>query len=274
MPRAKYALRDGDTGRRLARWQDTDGFFVGTTTAEQWWDQTGDEPPEQLEIKLDGLSPEPDLHLLSFRDEEDDTFALGDILVDILDTNEAILGTYDLWGATLETSGDGRGSGTLWANVSTPPHASARTIWDHWRDHLPNTDGQWTALPPGERDGWVEAAQLHYFHKAGERRTWPMPTNPATLHGEQIADLASFFCAIGEAFGGPGGYFGSNLTALADCLANLDREPGEQLQLRWTAMAVAEEGLARRVETGEGWMRILDIATGVLERYNVEVLRG
>lgn len=270
MSRARYALRDGDTGRRLARWRGIDGFFVGTSTAEQWWEQTGEEPTEQLEIKVEGFSPEADL--LSFRDEEDGSFDLGDILVDVLDANEAILGTYDLWGATLETEGDA--SGTLWTSVSTAPHVYARTVWDHWREELPTAYGQWAALPAGERDGWVEAAQLHYFHKAGERRTWPMPDGRITLHGEQIVNLASFFCAVGEAFNGPGGYFGSNFTALADCLANLDREPGQRVQLYWTNMAVAEAALAHRVETSEGWTRIFDIATQVLDQYNVEVLRS
>lgn len=270
MARVRYALRDGDTGRRLAGWYGMDGFFVGTSTAEQWWEQTGDEPPAQVEIEVDGLSTEADL--LSFRDEEDGSFDLGDILVDVLDANEVSLGAYDLWGATFEADGDGRG--TLWANVSLAPHVGARTVWDRWREQLPDTYGQWTALPAGEREGWVEAAQLHYFHEAGERRTWPMPDGRITLHGEHVVDLACFFCAVGEAFNGPGGYFGSNFTALADCLANLDREPGRPVQLWWTDMAVAEEALVRRVETGQGWMRIFDIAMGVLDEYNVEVLRG
>jgi len=246
-----------------------DGFFVGTMTAERRWEQTGDEPLERLEIKIDGLSPE--VALLSFRDETDGSFDLGDILVDVLDANEVSLGPYDLWGAMLEADGDGRG--TLWANVSTAPRVSARMVWDRWREQLPQTYGQWSTLPAGDRDGWVEAALLHYFHEAGDRRTWPMPEGQITLHGEHVVDLGSFFCAIGEAFNGPGGYFGNNFSALADCLGNLDRERGQWVQLRWTDVAVAEEGLARRVETGEGWRQLFDIAMRVLERYNVEVLR-
>jgi len=269
MARARYALRDGVTGRRLAGWHGMDGFFVGTSTAEQWWEQAGEEPPEQMEIKVYGLSPEPDL--FSFREEEDGSFDLGDILVDVLDANEVSLGAYDLWGATLEADGDG--CGTLWANVSMAPHASARAVWNRWCEQLPDTYGQWTTLPSGEREGWIEAAQLHYFHTVGERRTWPIPEGPITLHGKHIDDLASFFCAIGEAFNGPAGYFGSNFTALADCLANLNREPGQRVQVRWTNMAVAEKTLERRVETSTGWTPIFDIAMQVLGRYNVEVLR-
>ncbi|MFD0630347.1 barstar family protein [Catenulispora yoronensis] len=174
-------------------------------------------------------------------------------------------------GAALEV--DEQGRGTLWANASMAPHVSAREVWGRWRERLPDTSGQWAALPAGERDGWVEAAQLHYFHQAGERRAWPMPEGRITLHGEHVVDLASFFCAVGEAFNGPGGYFGSNLTALADCLANLDREPGQPVRLQWTDIAVAEQGLARRVETSGGWKPIFDLVMEVLDQYNVEVLR-
>lgn len=39
------------------------------------------------------------------------------------------------------------------------------------------------------------------------------------LDGTQIRTLADFWRAIGEAINGPGGYFGRNLDAFADCLS-------------------------------------------------------
>jgi RNAse (barnase) inhibitor barstar len=33
-----------------------------------------------------------------------------------------------------------------------------------------------------------------------------------------VTDRPGFYCAIGEAVNGPGGYFGANLDALRDCL--------------------------------------------------------
>ncbi|UGT65268.1 barstar family protein [Nocardia asteroides] len=38
------------------------------------------------------------------------------------------------------------------------------------------------------------------------------------MDGRFITDRNGFFCAIGEAVNGPGGYFGSDLDGLADCL--------------------------------------------------------
>ncbi|WP_331724428.1 barstar family protein (plasmid) [Streptomyces longwoodensis] len=39
------------------------------------------------------------------------------------------------------------------------------------------------------------------------------------LDGKQIRTLGDFWRAIGEAINGPGGYFGRNLDAFADCLS-------------------------------------------------------
>ncbi|MFJ6822971.1 barstar family protein [Streptomyces niveus] len=38
------------------------------------------------------------------------------------------------------------------------------------------------------------------------------------MDGRNITDRAGLYCAIGEALRGPGGYFGSTLDALRDCL--------------------------------------------------------
>jgi hypothetical protein len=47
----------------------------------------------------------------------------------------------------------------------------------------------------------------------GERR---IPC--ADAEGAHVTDITSYYCALGEAVDGPGGYFGWNLDALAVCL--------------------------------------------------------
>jgi RNAse (barnase) inhibitor barstar len=37
------------------------------------------------------------------------------------------------------------------------------------------------------------------------------------LDGRHVVDVDSFYCALGEAVNGPGGYFGWNLDAVVDC---------------------------------------------------------
>lgn len=39
------------------------------------------------------------------------------------------------------------------------------------------------------------------------------------IHGERVGSLEDFYREIGEAINGPGGYFGTNLDALRDCLS-------------------------------------------------------
>lgn len=45
------------------------------------------------------------------------------------------------------------------------------------------------------------------------------PERPTyVLDGRGVTDRAAFYTALGAALNGPGGYYGSNLDALADCL--------------------------------------------------------
>lgn len=56
------------------------------------------------------------------------------------------------------------------------------------------------------------------------------------LDGRDVTDVDAFYCALGEAVHGPGGYLGWNLDALVDCLR--DEPP---FTLRWQDSSVARE---------------------------------
>ncbi|MFC8527213.1 barstar family protein [Nocardia sp. NPDC057227] len=53
---------------------------------------------------------------------------------------------------------------------------------------------------------------------ASKRNRGADASGPFVLDGRFVTDRSGFFCAIGEAVNGPGGYFGSDLDGLADCL--------------------------------------------------------
>ncbi|WP_430779784.1 barstar family protein [Actinoplanes sp. G11-F43] len=91
---------------------------------------------------------------------------------------------------------------------------AARPLWDTWLAAAPTETGMWRALDPRLRHEWLRLA-LGSRRSGGEDR----PAG-ATYHldGRQVTDLDGFYCAIGEAVNGPGGYFGWNLDALDDCL--------------------------------------------------------
>jgi hypothetical protein len=63
------------------------------------------------------------------------------------------------------------------------------------------------------------------------------------LDGGHIDDLTSFFCAIGEAVDGPGGYFGWNLDAFGECL-RMRARAGQEVTLHWSHFDVAQRALS------------------------------
>ncbi|WP_370971253.1 barstar family protein [Amycolatopsis sp. cg9] len=92
-----------------------------------------------------------------------------------------------------------------------PPGPAARAIWDLWSAGRPAAGNFWAAA---DRPEWLRAALAHHRAEGPDRP----PGRTFRLDGTHVTDLASFLCALGEAVNGPGGYFGRNLDALADCL--------------------------------------------------------
>jgi len=74
-----------------------------------------------------------------------------------------------------------------------------------------NNKNKWLELKPSERQGWLEMAIKCNQNIQGRGQH-------VIVDGTFIEDRDSFYCALGEAINGPGGYFGRNLHALNDCL--------------------------------------------------------
>ncbi|WP_285028721.1 barstar family protein [Mycolicibacterium sp. lyk4-40-TYG-92] len=72
-----------------------------------------------------------------------------------------------------------------------------------------------------------------------------------TVRGARIHSRADLFTEIGHAVNGSGGYFGSNLDALADCLGGGFGTPeDEPFRFVLTDSAKAEKALDSRTWTG------------------------
>jgi hypothetical protein len=82
----------------------------------------------------------------------------------------------------------------------------------------------WYTGRPGQKNLWAGYGRQLRHHWAGVALGHPSgePDRPAgatyDLEGRFVTDIEGFYCAIGEAINGPGGYFGWNLDALDDCL--------------------------------------------------------
>ncbi|WP_086844349.1 barstar family protein [Amycolatopsis kentuckyensis] len=92
-----------------------------------------------------------------------------------------------------------------------PPSPAAEPIWQLWSAGRPQAKNLWAGH---DRVEWLRAAVAHHRAEGPDRpsgRTY-------RLDGTHVTDTKSYYCALGEAVNGPGGYFGWNLDALADCL--------------------------------------------------------
>lgn len=110
-----------------------------------------------------------------------------------------------------------RGSGLVDLTLdpwSERPPLAARDVWDLWGEGRPSEPGRWAGCDADGRVFWLGTAL--------ENRAQGLPDRPSgtTYHldGRHITDLPGFYCALGEAVNGPGGYFGWNQGGLNDCL--------------------------------------------------------
>ena len=143
---------------------------------------------------------------------------------------------------TVEASEPSRlGAGLLDVTVDSGPHEPLPTgildILEHWRAGRPAQKNLWAGYDRELRLHWAGVA---LGHKAAAPDRPPGATYD--LDGRFVTDVEGFYCAIGEAINGPGGYFGWNLDAVDDCCCGGfgARAP---FRLVWHDSAVAREHL-------------------------------
>lgn len=135
------------------------------------------------------------------------------------------------------------------AAITGPMPSGASEIWELWRAGRPAEPGMWSGYDSGLRREWSGAALAH--------RPRGTPDKPAgttySLDGLNVTDLAGFYCAIGEAVNGPGGYFGWNADALHDCLTG-GWGAVRPFQLIWHDAATARAHLAAAFDQVLQWL--------------------
>ncbi len=103
---------------------------------------------------------------------------------------------------------------TLDGGFEEPFPDGAREIYDLWYAGRPSRRNLWAGYNRGLRHEWAGAALFHRPHDQPDRP----PGRTYHLDGRFVTDIEGFYCAVGEAVNGPGGYFGWNLDAFDDCL--------------------------------------------------------
>jgi RNAse (barnase) inhibitor barstar len=139
-------------------------------------------------------------------------------------------------------------------------------ILEHWYAGRPAEKNLWRGYDRGLRHHWAGMA-LQHVSRAPDR---PAGTT-YDLDGRFVTDIEGFYCAIGEAINGPGGYFGWNLDAFDDCLCGKfgARPP---FRLAWHDSAVARRHLVAGYDQFRlGPMTTVDDLLGMFAEHRVDV---
>ncbi|MBM9506049.1 barstar family protein [Actinacidiphila acididurans] len=140
----------------------------------------------------------------------------------------------------------------------TPVAGHARPVWDRWLAGPPQTPGAWAGLDTRARGVWLDLVRESGCQHGRHDR----PAGHAyELDGRQVTDVPGLYLALGEAVNGPGGYFGGNLDALADCLRGTFGYTSPATLL-WRDAATARRHLSDAL-TSDG--RPYDLFTAVLD---------
>jgi RNAse (barnase) inhibitor barstar len=123
------------------------------------------------------------------------------------------------------------------------PYVAAGEIWRRWASGVPIRLGEWSSWSGELHRSWLHVVQTAWFAKGLEPRRYATGAI-CRIDGLQILNEASFYCALGDAVNGAGGYFGSNLDALDDCLKS-SLGAGVPFELLWDNFAIAQKRMGK-----------------------------
>jgi RNAse (barnase) inhibitor barstar len=155
---------------------------------------------------------------------------------------------------------------TIASDACEPHPAGIRSILDLWFTGRPPTRNLWARYDRTLRHEWAGVALAHH-------RRSPAQHAGTVFHldGRFITDIEGFYCAIGEAINGPGGYFGWNLDALDDCLRG-EWGAAAPFRLVWNHSAVARQYLVAGYDRHRHEPAVtLDILVEMLTAHDIEV---
>ncbi|MCP2298911.1 Barstar (barnase inhibitor) [Nocardia amikacinitolerans] len=212
---AAYALFSEESDVEIFRASTVSGLFGEAPTIDT-----------SVDIIMSGVIPKDDRMWTKVRRNSPNTH-VGNTELWILDIAEKRIGSYHIADTTLglvetnhlhpdtATLPEVQVNGWMWSR----PHPQAESIWSRWRTGGPTRTGTWADMSPERRDAWLEVARIIASTQMQTDGTLADISNEVFIvDSGSIEDRAGFFCALGEAVNGPGGYFGFNLDALSDCL--------------------------------------------------------
>lgn len=239
---ALYRLIHEDSQDTLLAVQELEGFFL---------------PPneESDEITLRGV-PEASGEL---------TGDFEDVGIDVIDIGGNRIGSYYIGRVRLSDAkqsvlGAGLTDRKAFFYGSSCPYPFAGKFWRQWAGGKPTRTGEWRCHPDEAHESWLHVVQQAWF-ASGHNACRCGTDRAVVIDGLEMPRESSFFCALGEAVNGPGGYFGSNPAALDDCLWS-SRDSSSPLHLTWRNFETSQRQLGSDFTA---W------AVNIMREYGVEV---
>jgi len=243
MRRPLYRIAEDGTGRIVATFEEIDGFFT----------ELSEDCPAP--VTLIGVREVPSVLPLSASDVE----------LQVRDRRGQLIGRYYIGRVTVEAPAGMQGSDDLKADFFgyRKPYPYASEIWAAWAAGRPAASGAWMQLPPAAHASWLHVVQNAWF-TAGNKASCVYCDNSreVDIQGSELTSVASIYCALGEAFNGPGGYFGSNPNALVDCLQQSCEFRPLHPRIHFYELSAAKLNVG-----GEE----IDFAISALQRFGVDV---
>jgi len=207
-PEWKYALYLEDEDLLVAYCSDIDNFFADTPAITS-----------HRKLTLRDAHPSSDRIRETLRRMAGNPVGNGEIR--ILSRYHETMGAYYISGIelasinpTIEAIADSCNI-SITCSLLDPPTPFEQKLWRMRREGRPEVCNAWKGLRASQLDAWIRVAQMYQLNN-------PASTSPPgsifSLDGLGIENTQGIFCALGEAVNGPGGYFGSGLDSLADCL--------------------------------------------------------
>lgn len=238
-----YRLVEEESGMGFIEAREISGFFVESDEVE----------PGDILIFGSALRP--------VRLGED----LPDVELRVVDLAGTAIGSYYIGRVKLRSGLRGEGSGKEGGFVASfygcvCPYSAAGEIWRRWASGVALAKAEWVSRPIDSHGSWLHVVQNAWF-EAGRNAGRYLVEDVHVIDSRNIFGESSFYCELGESVNGPGGYFGSNLDALADCLAS-SRASDAPFRFIWRDFSVAQERMG---------VRLADSAVGILREFGAEV---
>lgn len=130
-------------------------------------------------------------------------------------------------------------------------------IWNRWKIAVPTKKNEWSKLDENYCRAWLNVVMKYDDYN---KVNYNSKDEIFYLDGTYIVSYPSFFCALGEAINGPGGYYGFDLMSMCDCLCG-GYGTRKLFTLVWTNYKIAQKKLDK-----ETWKRDVKYRKNIMKK--------